>query len=793
MAFPVQSIRYRFMILIALVAVPIAVFHIYETAQERQHGTLIVTDDLLHSTRSVVVKLTDLIKAAQELLTGLAVVEEIAGGNVEACSNLLHAVGERYAKYTNFSMVNRDKYIVCSSGPLPEPVHVANSPNIDEAFATGEFAVSPLKLGGLTGKPVLVFSEPLIGHDKQIVGTINNGFNLTWMGEYFATVAKQEGEHIVMFDDHGTVFASFPDDAYPVGTVVSDANLIDQAREVGNGTGIFTLENGGNMTAAFALVPNIPNGVHIVSFTSLDVLQEETLSSLSIRLAILGFYIAGALLLGWIGAKVLLLNPINRLVGTSEAMAKGNLKVRSDIANDAGELGRLGLAFDQMAEAVDARTEAMERAEKKIYQLAYTDHFTGMPNEAFFLERLNENIDLNCRGFVASMELSGMGDIIGTFGLEASELIIYETAKRLGDQMPLPSVVARTGDRSFKVMYISTDKISASKLPAIAERFYLTASDSFDLMGSRVFVNISMGISIIDPEESTAKSILTDVEIAHHEARNSITSSIVFFEDSIKDRLVRSTQIVAWLRSAIENKAFKLYFQPQVNLKTNTVVGCEALLRWPHNSQEWISPAEFIPIAERAGLIEDITTWTVDEACRTAASWGVDYGLNIRVSVNISAEELASPEFLHYVTKFIAKAKLPAEFLEIEITETALMRDVAMATRNLEKVRAMGATIAIDDFGTGQASLAYLKNFPIDRLKIDQSFVKDAPSNKTDREIIVSIVKLAHSLGVEVIAEGAEEEEHIKLLESLGCDEVQGFYIARPIPAAEFVEFVKAY
>ncbi|NQU56666.1 MAG: EAL domain-containing protein, partial [Rhodospirillales bacterium] len=269
--------------------------------------------------------------------------------------------------------------------------------------------------------------------------------------------------------------------------------------------------------------------------------------------------------------------------------------------------------------------------------------------------------------------------------------------------------------------------------------------------------------------------------------------NIVYYNNSIKEELIRSTQIVSWLHSAIDNNVFKLFFQPQINLRTNTIVGCEALIRWPISTDEWISPGEFIPIAEKAGLIGEITKWTVDEACRTASSWVNEQGLKIRVGVNISAEELASPDFLDYVVKFIEKTKLPPESLEIEITETALMKDADVASRNLKKLRNLGASVAIDDFGTGQASLAYLKNFPIDRLKIDQSFVKGALANKTDREIIVSVIRLAHSLGMDVIAEGAEEKEHIDLLVSLGCDEVQGYFIAKPMPADQFVEFVHAY
>ena len=909
------------MFLIVLVALPIAIFDVYKGTQEKKKSIINVTEDLTRSTDAVVGKVQDLIEASHKLLTTLSKVKEISGGNLEACSKLLHEVGARYVRYTNFSVVNQDKYIVCSSGPLPKPVHVAHSPNINQAFAIGKFAISPFKIGVLSGKPTLVFSEPIFDQDKNVVGTVNNGLSLTWLGDYFASMVKLEGEQIVMFDDQGVVFASYPNESFPVGATLNEASLTRFTRGVKNGTGTFMLEDGEKMIGSIRVIAKIPKGANVVSFTSLDNLQSGTLSNLYQRLMIVGLLTILSLTLAWGGIRALLLNPIDRLVALSEALARGNLKARSDVATDAGELGRLGQTFDQMADALDTRTTAVEKGkeallesetklraifqasnltaiisidevgslvtwnpgaekmfgytekealgqpttliipdrykvphtvglaravktgtykiigktveltglhkdghevpvslslgvweagkrkffsaiindisahkkfEKRINQLAYTDHFTGMHNEAYFLERLNENIDQNCQGFVASIELSGMGDIVGTFGLEASELIIYETGKRLNDQINPASVVARTGERQFKVLYISNDENEATHLTSIAERLYQTTSDSFDLMGSSVFINVSMGIGIIDPEESTAKSILTDVEIALHKAQNSIASSIVFFESSIKKQIVRKTQLVAWLRIAIENNEFQLFYQPQFNLKTKTVVGCEALLRWPRSSQEWVSPAEFIPIAEKSGLIGDITTWTVEKACMAAASWVSEQDLKIRVGVNISAEELASPEFLEYVTKFIQISGLPAELLEIEITETALMKDVVMATGNLRKIRNIGASIAIDDFGTGQASLAYLKNFPIDRLKIDQSFVNGALTNKTDQEIIAAIVKLAHSLGLEVIAEGAEEEEHINLLVALGCDEVQGFYIAKPMPADDFVDFVKA-
>ena len=431
-----------------------------------------------------------------------------------------------------------------------------------------------------------------------------------------------------------------------------------------------------------------------------------------------------------------------------------------------------------------------KESEKKIYQLAYRDAATGMPNETYFLEQLNEKVNEGCQGFVASILLSGISDVVGTFGLEAAELIVYQTSQRLMDAMPENCTAAKIGPKHFKTLYIA-DQIDGGKLMEHVNHLYDIIQAPFDIMGNKVVLNVHMGVSLIDAETSTVESILTNVEIAHHEAKSSPGNSLVYFNAEIKEHMVRNTQVVSWLHTAIADKAFQLFYQPQIDLKSNKIIGCEALIRWPQASGDWISPMEFIPISEQSGMIGDITFWTVGEACKTAASWISEHNIKMRTSVNISAEVLASPELFVYVKKFLKETNLPPELLEIEITETALMKDTGVAARNLQKLRDMGATVAIDDFGTGHSSLAYLKSFPIDRLKIDQSFVKNAPNDKADQDIIVSIITLAHALGMDVIAEGAEEKEHMDLLASLGCDEVQGYYVSRPIPADQFVEFVK--
>ena len=431
-------------------------------------------------------------------------------------------------------------------------------------------------------------------------------------------------------------------------------------------------------------------------------------------------------------------------------------------------------------------------AEQKIHQLAFQDVYTGMHNETKFLEELGLCIKKDAVGFVASIELAGMGDIVGTFGLEASELIVYEMGVRLNHLMNVSSIVAKIGPRLFKALYVCEDE-EKEHIRDIAQRLFNVAREPFDLMGSSVLINVHMGTAIIDPGKSTPQMMVTQAEMALHAANRSPQSEHVYYQHSIQEQFRRNTQIVSWMQTALSTQVFKMFFQPQIDLRTNTVVGCEALIRWPVTSEEWIPPAEFIPIAEKSGLIGDITRWTIQESCRVASSWFHDHGIKMRTGINISAEELASDDFFAYLSSFIAASNLPAQAFEVEITETALMKDVAIASKNLQKIRDLGVGIAVDDFGTGQASMAYLKQFPIDKLKIDQAFIRGAPHDKIDQDIIVSIITLAHALGMSVIAEGTEEKEHVDLLTSLGCDEVQGYYLGKPMSADDFLQFVKTY
>jgi EAL domain-containing protein (putative c-di-GMP-specific phosphodiesterase class I) len=263
------------------------------------------------------------------------------------------------------------------------------------------------------------------------------------------------------------------------------------------------------------------------------------------------------------------------------------------------------------------------------------------------------------------------------------------------------------------------------------------------------------------------------------------------FTPEMNDAARKRLKLTNELRNALRRNELSLHYQPQISLRTGGLIGAEALLRWRHPEWGSVSPAEFIPVAEESGLIEAIGAWVIDEACRQVAAWD-RLGLPpLTIAVNCSTRQFQQPQMLHQtVREALQRSGLQPSRLELEITETVLVQDIGKTRRLLEQFRALGVRIAVDDFGTGYSSLYYLKRLPIDKLKVDKSFVRELESNSDDRTIAASVAALGHSLGLKVIAEGVETSEQLRLLESMHCDEAQGYLWSRPLPADEFPGWV---
>jgi predicted signal transduction protein with EAL and GGDEF domain len=328
---------------------------------------------------------------------------------------------------------------------------------------------------------------------------------------------------------------------------------------------------------------------------------------------------------------------------------------------------------------------------------------------------------------------------------------------------------------------------------ALAQRLLERLAAPIEVAGTQVHCGCSIGISLHPRDGTAADQLMHHADLALYKAKESGRNAFCFFISSMNEEAQKRRVIEDDLRSALNGDALSLNFQPQVELATGRLVGLEALLRWKHPEKGFISPGVFIPVAERCGLILAIDRWVLRQACLQAKRW-VDEGLlTERIAVNVSAMQLSRADLMDDLVAVLRETGLPARHLEIEITESVLLTDTDVVARQLAAVNDLGVWLSVDDFGTGYSSLTYLRRFPVQKVKIDTSFVRDVCTDANDASIACAIISLGHSLGLRVVAEGIETREQFEYLRDAGCDEAQGYYIARPMAVQDCEVFLRQH
>ena len=440
-------------------------------------------------------------------------------------------------------------------------------------------------------------------------------------------------------------------------------------------------------------------------------------------------------------------------------------------------------------------------AEDKIHKLAYYDQLTGLPNRTNFLQKLTEmafsgDEKTTKRLAIVTLDLDHFKDINDSMGHNVGDAILRGVGKRLRASLPETAVVARAGEDEFAVtMPLSTD-INTSRDVA-AKVASIIRTEPFKVYNENFQIRSSIGVATYPDDGTDPNVVLKNADIALNRAKEEGRDRIREYSEDFDRAVQQRFQLLRDLRDALENEALTVFYQPQFNLATGEVIGAEALIRWwkKDNSKEggaYISPAEFIPIAEQSGLIVPIGAWVLKEACKTAKKWHSE-GKNIRIAVNVSGAQFYQADLVGYTQEILAKTGVKPELLELEVTESVFMDDISVAVDTLKRLHELGVELAIDDFGTGYSSLSYLRQFNIDRLKIDQSFIRNALNNPDDAAIAKTIISLGHSLNLKVIAEGVETKDHERFLRDEGCDEVQGFRYSKPVPQEDFWKFVQNY
>ncbi len=493
-----------------------------------------------------------------------------------------------------------------------------------------------------------------------------------------------------------------------------------------------------------------------------------------------------------------ILRPINGLSALMEQVSEQNDYAARAAPSDITELNALADGFNDMLGQIQQRDIERREAENKTRRLAYFDSLTGLPNRQSFLERLGREIEVAERGkgrlAILFMDLDGFKGINDTMGHNAGDLILQWVSDRLQKSIRPYDMVSRlpADESGVELARLGGDEFTAL-IPRIAqpENALLVAHRIRELMRRpfmlderEVVLTASIGIAVYPDDGEDASTLLKHADTAMYHAKDQGRDNCQFYSASLTQRAQQRLNLEGYLRHALARNEFSLVYQPQFNLASGRIESVEALIRWNHPEQGIISPLEFIPLAEENGLIVPIGEWVLRTACTDAARWQ-QAGHGLRVAVNLSPMQFKNPELVATVFDILGQTGLAPEWLELEITEGAVMEDSGVTLATLQALRLRGVQIALDDFGTGYSSMSYLKRMPLNNLKVDQSFVKGLPHDRDNHAIVRAILSMAQNLGFSVTAEGVETLEQAQTLREMACDTLQGYYFSKPLPAVD--------
>lgn len=432
--------------------------------------------------------------------------------------------------------------------------------------------------------------------------------------------------------------------------------------------------------------------------------------------------------------------------------------------------------------------ESLRISEEKYRYLAYHDNLTGLANGLFLDENIQKLINSDKVFALFYIDLDRFKHINDTLGHHIGDQLLKQVAIRLQNLFNKDELLARNGGDEFIILipYESTKTINN-----VADNIISELSFPFLIKNQELYVSPSIGISLYPLQGETPDSLKKKADIAMYQAKKSGGNTFMLYEHLQKNDFINSLLIENGLRNALIKEEFELYYQPKLNIQTNKLVGLEALIRWIHPNRGIIPPTEFIPVAEESGLIHNIGDWVINKACTQIKHLQSLLSYPLRVSVNISIRQFLQYDFVQIIKKALSETQLPPNLLEIEITESMAMHHMEYIVKIIDELKQMGLKIAIDDFGTGYSSLSSLKNLPIDIIKLDKSFIQDMLSSSYDLTLVKSIISLAHTLDLTVVAEGVETSEQLDLLKINHCDEIQGFYIGKPMTYNNLVSYLK--
>ncbi|TFH88763.1 EAL domain-containing protein [Billgrantia azerbaijanica] len=457
-----------------------------------------------------------------------------------------------------------------------------------------------------------------------------------------------------------------------------------------------------------------------------------------------------------------------------------------------GLLGRLSWQLQK------ARLGVMEeRAEhaRRVEHLAFHDNLTGLPNRALFSQLLTRSMHQAKRYdkklALLFLDLDRFKLINDSLGHDVGDELLQEMSRRLRSSIRESDIVARLGGDEFVILLPEiTDR---SEVTPVTDKILSAVASPVTLLGQEFRLSVSIGAALYPDDGEDEQTLMKSADTAMYHAKEAGKNNAQFYSGKLNSDSLERLTFESSLRKALENREFRLYYQSKQETHSGRITGVEALLRWQHPELGLVAPMQFIPLAEENGLIVPIGRWVLQTACRQNVEWQNAGFPALSMAVNLSARQFHDEGLLDDIEAALSASGMAPELLELEITESAVMRDMAHAVRVLQAVRALGVQVAIDDFGTGYSSLSRLKEFPLDAIKIDGSFIHNVVDCAEDSGVTEAIIELGKSLGLRVVAEGVESKDQVDYLRTRSCDQFQGFYVDRPMPAHEFIAMVREH
>jgi len=452
-----------------------------------------------------------------------------------------------------------------------------------------------------------------------------------------------------------------------------------------------------------------------------------------------------------------------------------------------------------LEERIAMRTTELQESERQLHRQAYYDDLTQLPNRRSGIDSINQylsstqNRDIQLNVF--TIDLDDFKRINDSLGHSVGDTLLTQVGQRIRNSVKESDEVFRLGGDEFLLLSESNLDARGSEQAANiqAQNLLEVFKEPFSLSEGRfeLIVTPSIGVAVAPLHGKDVSSLLRNCDLAMHAAKNRGRSSYHVFDDTMNELALKRLELESKLQKAIEENQLTLNYQPQIDLQSGKLVGMEALLRWELPESGFISPMQFIPIAEETGLIIEIGDWVLNNACSQVATWKRQYGINLIVAVNVSPIQLRQPGFFETVEAALRRHDLAPDLLELELTESALLEDAQDIRETLKALNELGTRLALDDFGTGYSALGYLKRYQFDNIKIDRSFVNGIQQTENDAKLVQAIIAMAHQLNMKIVGEGAETADQCDKLREFGCDLVQGYFYSKPLTSAEFIQFAE--